>query len=336
MGLFIAAAGALTLAALAILLRPLWPARRGLALALGLALVAGAALLYRAVGTPEALDPAMLRAPQTLPEAIAQLQRRLARDPDQPEGWMLLGMAYARQGQLAASRDAYARALALAPEDPDALTEAAQSRALAAPDRRFDAAARTMLEKAVRLHPEHQRARWFLGVALRQAGDAAGAARTWEPLLGALDGETGAALREQIEDARKAAGLPPLPEAPAAASPGGIQVAVRLDPALAARLSAMPRAQVFVIARAPGGGPMPVAVERHPAGALPLQVRLDDADSPMPTRRLSQLPQVELLARLSPSGEAMPQPDDVTSPVVSVTQPAQGPVELVIGAPASP
>lgn len=331
---FVSIALALVLAVLAVLLRPLWREARGVALAVGALVLVSAGLLYRIVGTPDALDPAALRAPETIGEAIAQLEQSLARDPDQAEGWMLLGTAYQRQGELAKSRDAYARAARLAPADPDALTEAAQSRALAAPDRRFDAEAVAMLQAALKASPEHQRARWFLGVAQRQAGDNAAAAATWEPLLGTLQGGTADTLRNEVNAARAAAGLGPLaPPAPAAADAGALQVKVALDPGFAARVRLDGNAQVFVIVRHPGGPPMPVAVERHGVADLPFTATLDDADSPMPTLKLSQLREVELVARLSASGNAMKQDGDIESAPVRVVLPAKDPVTLRIGAP---
>ena len=82
---------------------------------------------------------------------------------------------------------------------------------------------------------------------------------------------------------------------------------------------------------ASGGPPMPVAVEKRGVSDLPFSVTLDDGDSPMPTRKLSQLREVELVARLSESGVANKQDGDIESKPVRVTLPAKGPVELVIG-----
>ena len=89
-------------------LRPLWRDARGLAIGIGVVVLASAALLYRIVGTPAALQPQVAQAPKTLDEAIAQLQAELQRDPRQPDGWRLLGQALQREGKAVESRDAFA------------------------------------------------------------------------------------------------------------------------------------------------------------------------------------------------------------------------------------
>jgi cytochrome c-type biogenesis protein CcmH len=275
------------------------------------------------------MDAANLAAPKTLDDAVARLEAALARDPSQVEGWRLLGRAYASQQQLAKARDAFGRAARLAADQPDVLVEAAEASALAAPGHRFDAQAVAWLRHALEVQPTQQRARWFLGVAQRQAGQPADAARTWEPLLSQVDPATAGPLRTQVNIARSEAGLPPLAAPPSAP---GLKVSVKLDPALAARVRLDGNASIFVIARIPNGPPMPVAVEKHGVAELPFTATLDDGDGPMPTQKLSSQAQVEVLARLSPSGNAMPQPGDLSSPPVLVKLPTDGPVELTIGA----
>ena len=235
----------------------------------------------------------------------------------------------------AGARDTYARAVQLAPDEPSLLVDAAESRAQADPQRRFDDQAVQWLKHALQLQPGHPRAGWFLGVWQRQSGQPAEAARTWESLLGAVDAATARSLREQIDLARAEAGLSPLPSvaAPAAAgSANALTVKVALDPEFAARVRLRGDATVFVIARVPDGPPMPVAVERRSLQELPLQVVLDDTDSPMPTQKLSALREVEVFARLSASGQANRGEGDIESAPVRVALPADAPVELRIGA----
>jgi cytochrome c-type biogenesis protein CcmH len=332
MAAFLASAALLCLAVVAVLTRPLWRGARGVALGIAVVVIASSALLYRMVGTPQALDAANLKAPETLGDAIAQLQAELQRNPQQAEGWRLLGVALQREGKAVAARDAYAKAATLAPDDADILSEAAQARALADDNRMFDAKAVALLQTALKADGNHQRARWFLGIAQRQAGDHAAAAATWEPLLAQVDAATADSLRKEVDAARSAAGMPPLPPMQAVSGAGALQVQVALDPDFAARVRLRGDATVFVIARQPGGPPMPAAVEKRGIAELPFTATLDDADSPMPTLKLSQLREVELVARLSDSGDAMKQDGDIESKPVRVAIPAQAPVELVIGA----
>lgn len=290
--------------------------------------------LYRIVGTPDGLAPAARSEPPTLGAAIADLEEGLRRDPRQAEGWRLLGRAYAEQKQSRKSRDAFARAAALAPDDDDLQVEFAEASALADQGRRFDAASVALLRKVLARTPTHQRARWFLGIALRQAGDDAAAAETWAPLLAQVDGNTAASLRAQIDAARAAAGLPTMPlQSPPPSGPARkvIMVRVSLDPTLAARVRLDGEASVFIIARVPGGPPMPVAVERHTVRELPLDIVLDDTDGPMPTQKLSAYDEVEVVARLSSSGDAARREGDLESRPIRVTLPTAAPVTLVIG-----
>ena len=306
-----------------------------------------AVALYQLVGTPAALDPAA-RAPAAavaddaahadpaaFAEAVAQLRVELERNPDQPEGWPLLARSLAMQGDFAGARDAFAKAVELIPNDSGLLVEAAQASAQAHPDNLFDDAAIAQLEHAVALQPDNQRALWFIGVAQRQRGLDAEAAATWEPLLSQVDASTAASLRIQIADARKAAGLPPLPastpSAPVAAAGPGLRVKVSLDPDFAARVRLRGDAVVFVSARPVGGPPMPVAAERHTIQELPLDIVLDDSDSLMPTRKLSELDEVEISARLSAGGTADRQEGDIESAAIRVKLPSDQVVELVIG-----
>ncbi|XEA89287.1 tetratricopeptide repeat protein [Xanthomonas sp. DAR 80977] len=338
----------------------LWPLRRqrggsALLVVAVLALGVAAAALYALVGTPRALLAQNREAPRNLEDGVAQLQAALAKDPTRADGWALLARSQMSLGRPTEAAAAFARAVQLAPDEPQLLVQAAEARALAAPQRQFDDQGIAWLRHALQVEPNGERAAWFLGIAQRQRGQHAEAAATWEALLPRVDAATAAALRPQIDAARADAGLPALP-APAAtpatatatasgpgatatgaqaapASAAALTVTVALDPQFAARVRLRGDASVFVIARVPGGPPMPVAVQKHPLQSLPLRVTLSDADSPMPTQKLSQLRQVQVLARLSNSGNALRQEGDLESAPVTVTLPAATPVELVIGTP---
>ncbi|SDQ37524.1 cytochrome C biogenesis protein [Pseudoxanthomonas sp. CF125] len=335
MATFIALAVLLSVAVLGGVLWPLWRDSRTLVLggiaALGLATFA----LYRVTGTPASIEQAASEAPMSLDAAIAELRTELKRNPNQPEGWQLLGKTLASQGKMAESSEAFAQAVKLLPDDPNLLVEAAQARLYASSERKLDSQAIAWVKHALTQQPGHQRAIWLLGISQRQNGQPAEAAKTWEPLLSQVDPATAATLRKQIDAARAEAGLSPLPAAaePATRTAGAnaLTVKVALDPDFASRVRLRGDTTVFVIARIPGGPPMPVAVEKHSLQDLPLSLTLDDGDSPMPTQKLSALKEVELIARLSASGDPMRQEGDLESKPVRVSLPAAAPVELVLG-----
>jgi len=339
--LWMALSAAVVAAAVAALvLRPLRAGgQRGPFVIAMLALGLAGGALYLLVGTPDAVERTAANAePATLEDGVQALEQALAKDPQRADGWALLGRSQLALGKLDEATAAFDRAVRLAPDDPGVLVEAAQARAQAAPGKQFDDQALQWLRHANALAPESERAGWLIGIALRQRGQDAEAANAWEALLPRLEPGAARALREQIAIARGNAGLPPLPETPApaaataAAGNHALAVQVRFasetapDPALA-------NATVFVIARAPDGPPMPIAVQKHPASRLPLLVTLGDGDSPMPTSTLSQVQEVEVLARLSRSGQANRQPDDVETAPVRVRLPHAGPVPLVFDRP---
>lgn len=333
--IFALIAAAASLIAFAVVMRPLWRAKPRSAAILIAGLTLASAGLYQLVGTPIALDASMVKRPDSIEEALTQLERSRDRFPDH-EGWVMLATAYARVGKPEQAREAWEEVLKRAPDDANFLAAAAEARAQVHPQRRFDAKAVEYLRHALKNTPEHQRARFFLGIALRQQNKPADAAAVWEPLLASVDAANADTLRAEIDAARVDAGLPAL-QPPAAGASGasaanGLVVEVALDPAFAARVRLRGDATVFVIARAPGGPPMPVAVEKHTLADLPLRVILDDADGPMPTAKLSALKAVEVIARISDSGNAMRQDGDIESKPVRVTLPAGKPVTLVLGA----
>ncbi|MFY2765131.1 tetratricopeptide repeat protein [Arenimonas sp. MALMAid1274] len=294
---------------LVIVLPPLWRGARRTALVLALALPLGAAGLYHLLGVPAALDPKNVQAPETLEDAIGQLERRLAEEPGSVEGWVLLGRSRMAQQKYVEARDAFARANALLPDELDLRVELADAQMRAAGDGRFPAEAVALLESVVAAEPRHQRGLFFLGAQRLQAGEPAQAAEFWERLLPLVDASTAQALLPQIAMAREQAGLPPL-EPPAAAADGpSITVRIELAPALAAQLAAGDT--LFVFARTPDGAGLPVAVKRLPAADFPLEITLSDADGLMPAQKLSMQRDVRVMARISRSGDAAAAPGDL-------------------------
>ena len=119
-----------------------------------------------------------------------------------------------------------------------------------------------------------------------------------------------------------------------AATPAGISGAqitgrVSLAPALAAR--AAPTDTVFIFARAAEGPRMPLAILKRTVADLPITFTLDDSMAMSPQMKLSNFPLVVVGARISKSGNAMPQPGDLQGQAAPTKIGSSG-IELLIDA----
>ncbi|GAB2492985.1 tetratricopeptide repeat protein [Arenimonas alkanexedens] len=324
---FLIGAALLVALALVFVLPPLWRTARGSALVLLLAFPVLTGGLYWRLGEPAALDPINVETPTTLEGAIAQLERRLADEPGNVEGWVLLGRSRMSQQRWGDARDAFAKAYAILPTEPDLMVEYADAQMRAAPDGRFPDSATALLEQVVASVPTHQRGLFFLGAQRLQSGQPAEAAEIWGRLLPLLDPQTALALRPQFEQARAMAGMPPLEDAPIAAGPT-ITVSLALAPDLVGRVGQGDI--LYVFARTADGAGLPVAVKRLPAGEFPITLTLSDADGLMPAQKLSMQTQVLVVARISKSGDAAAAPGDLEASAVSVPVADGASVELLI------
>jgi cytochrome c-type biogenesis protein CcmH len=282
--------------AVAFAISALWQRSRGLALVLAIALPLAAGGLYWAKGRPVAIDPAVSRPAKTIDEAVTQLERLTAADPENFADMATLARAYMAKEDFQKARDAYSRALALQPDETSLYVEYAETMLRTSPDRRFPPEAVALVEKALAKEPQNQRALFFLGLHQRQSGQPAAAAATWERLLALLDPTSSTELRNQIAAARRDAGMPALRPAET------LQIEVKLDSTLAREFA--PGAVLFVFARRADGAGPPVAATRLVPDAFPVHVELSDADSPMPAAKLFAQQKVLLVARLSKSGDA--------------------------------
>ncbi|WP_018974156.1 c-type cytochrome biogenesis protein CcmI [Rudaea cellulosilytica] len=333
--------------------------RTGFAVALAVALLlpAAAILLYWQLGAPRALDPANLVARPgdgtDIEAAIAQLAEKMKQDPDNAEGWALLGRAYKSTRRFADARDALKRAHDLLPDDADLMVEYAETLVLSSSDHRIQGDALDLIEKAIQTNPQNQKGLWLAGIADSQAGKYAEAVKKWNTLLPLLPPGSNVAdsVREQIAQAEALRDGKPLPapsaqppaetskaaaaaeaganEAQAAATSGPrILVTVALDPRLKDKVA--PGDTLFVFAKAASGPPMPLAIAKLTAAQLPASVTLTDAMSMMPNMNLSAFAQIVIGARISKSGQAIAQSGDLQALSAPLPNSRSEPVELTI------
>ena len=152
------------------------------------------------------------------------------------------------------------------------------------------------------------------GQAMPQSGDLEG---TSQPVQSGGEGIAVVIDHERMDKESAA----PAPLASQTGQPRAIRGTVTVAPSLAGKASATDT--LFVFAREMSGPPMPVAIVRATKKDLPFTFQLDDSTSPMPSRKLSSAGPVVIVARLSKSGQAMPQSGDLEG----TSQPIQSGVD---------
>ena len=303
-----------------------------------------AAGVYFVTGTPRAMSPATLPKDvskgvthQQVEAMVAKLAERMKQNPEDAQGWAMLGKSYAVMGRFDDAAQAYAQASKRAPDNPHVLTDFADALAMSR-GQSLQGEPEALVLRALKIDPDHNKALALAGSAALERNDAANAIRHWEKLaaLTPADSEMARDIQASLKEARAllqggASAKPSAPpEKPAAEANGGVSGTVSLAPALQAKVS--PNDTLFVFARAAqsdGGPRMPLAIVRRKAGELPFKFTLDDAMAMSPATRLSTAPMVIVGARISRSGEATPRAGDLQGASAAVKNSAQG-VNVVI------
>tara|TARA_R110000764_G_scaffold215935_2_gene302742 strand:+ start:17094 stop:18299 length:1206 start_codon:yes stop_codon:yes gene_type:complete len=263
--------------------------------------------LYQLWGNPEGL--ALYREMQDTPQVsslealIDRTERVVEVQPTNGEAWYMLGRAYMSAQRPADAVQAFGNSLNQMGEAPDVLAQLAQARYFANGNQ-LDPESVAALDKALELQPNNPTALGLLGIAAFEAGDYNGSIGYWERLLQATEpGSQGAqAIQGGIDRARErmaAAG----DTAPVEQEQGpAIRLTVSVAPELMAQLD--PNSSVFVFAREPNGPPMPLIAKRLTLSQLPLDITLTQADAMLPGVTLSAEQSLQLVARVSPAGDA--------------------------------
>ncbi|MCC6992402.1 MAG: hypothetical protein IT181_25585 [Acidobacteria bacterium] len=242
---------------------------------------------------------------------VQRAREETARDPANAAAWAMLAHGAVMQRRFDEAREAYARLLALRPQDAQVHAEAAEDLGLAQGGSLAGEPQR-LIARALEIKPGHLKARVLAGKASfeqKRYGEAAG---HWERGLAAAGDP---AVRRQLETSIAEAKALAAPQRGASAVGGLAFVTGRVTvaPALQARLR--PDDAVFVFARPAEGSRMPVALLRRRAAELPLDFALDDTLALVPQTRLSEFKQVVVGVRVSRRGDAIATSGDLQGPL---------------------
>ena len=264
---------------------------------------------------------------------VERLAARMQSEPANAQGWLMLGRSYAVLSEFESAIAAYRHVLELEPKNAQALADLADALA-ATHDGRFDGEPATLVEQALDVDGNNLKALLLAGTIAFDKKDYAGAARWWERAqrAGPADNSLVQQAREGAAEARQLAGLPPLQAEAAGSAPlaGGPAISGRVELGAALAAQAAPDDTVFIFARPAEGSRMPLAILKKRVRDLPLEFKLDDSLAMSPQARLSQAQRVVVGARVSKSGQAMPQAGDLEVLSAPVAPGASG-LHLVIG-----
>lgn len=313
---------------------------RFVALSLGMIIPAASGVLYWTLGNPAAMTHPVVSsaAPQggagedsqmadSLNALIDQLRKKLDQNPNDAVGWGLLARSYMAMERYADAVPIFEKATKLDPDNASLFADYADALGVHQ-GRKLDGRPEALIQKALKLDPHNVKALMLSGTIAYNRKDFARAAKEWEDAHAYLpsdDQESSDQLKASIAEAKRRLGggpsmnmlvaNPPMetakPAKPAVQSgqSPAITGKVMLGPNFAGKGS-LPDT-LFVFAKDVAGPPMPVSIVRASKNDLPFTFRLDDSTSPMPSRKLSDIDMVVIVARLSKSGKAMAESGDL-------------------------
>jgi cytochrome c-type biogenesis protein CcmH len=287
-------------------------------------LVIGSAVLYATLTNWSWHAAPADDSPQTM---VARLARKLERDPQDLNGWLMLGRSYLVLEQFPLALRSFERADRLAGgKNAEALVGEAESLTMA-DESELDGRAGRLIEQALTLDPNSGKALFFGAAAAVRRGELALGKARFQKLLSMNPPEAiRPILQQQIDglDQRMAAAgnagsVAPAAAASGAAAPPGrtpsesaqanaanvnaaVRVHIELSPALSK--AAPDAAPLFVFVRDPGQPGPPLAAKRL-ASRFPQTVELTPADSMVPGRAFAAGQKVQVVARIARSGNPM-------------------------------
>ena len=307
-------------------------------------------MAYQSIGTPAAIDlptaaPAQQSAQQQpahspeqdqMNDLVASLQQRMAENPDDAEGWLILGRSLKTMQRYAEAETALGNANRLLPDNPMIMVELAETSLFASGKPEISQQARQLIESALAIDPKLQKGLWLMGMVSAQNGDETQAIAYWKKLLEQLEPASAAAtgVMQQIEAAQFRIGQPAAVDAAVADTAIAETVVTKpatLEPATAVfeipvtltiaddLAGAVPaNAALFVFIHPAGAAGMPLAVKRLAPQGFPMSLNFSDADLLRPGGSLQDFEQLDISARISMAGIANGASGDYQASVVTV------------------
>ena len=301
--------------------------------------------IYIVIGSPGAMDFVDTQdtladeafTPEKLSQMAVELNQRLAQEPNNADGWVMLARVEPSLSHFESAEKALTKSLSLS-DNQDVQIERAEVLAQINHGS-FKGEPWGIILKILKANPDQGNALLLAGSAAFSENRYSDALKYWQRVqaIVAPNSPDGIALAEAISKAQDRAGIkhappapslagpaPPLPPSPSTASGADTSMAknnpkssansanlmgrVLASSSLATKIH--PTDTVFIYATAVSGSRMPLAMIKTSVDKLPFDFVLNDSNAMNPSAVLSSVTEVLVKARISVSGNAMPQPGD--------------------------
>jgi len=269
---------------------------------------------------------------------LENLIARLEKNPEDIEGWVMLGRTYAIMERYIDASNTYAKLVELVPNNPQILSDYADVLAMKNQGS-LTGKPTELIYEALRIDPQYPKALALAGTIEFEQEKYEQAAAHWEKLLEVIpaDSQLAKSVKASIDEAKLLASggkgltvgqqakattttsqqetnIQPekvTSDSTAATEPVLLSVSgqVTISKELASKAS--PNDTLFIYARAKAGPKMPLAILRLKASDLPATFTLTDDMAMTPTMKMSSFPEVVIEARISKSGQAVPASGDL-------------------------
>lgn len=300
------------LAAALVVVWPVYQRQRRFSLVSAVTVIGIVALstgLYSKIGTPDtdAAGPDV----SSIEDMVRSLDARLQEKPNDLKGWKMLGRSYMQLGKFPQAIVAFEKAVELE-DSQNAETLISLGEAVLTHDKSsINKRAGQLFESGLAIAPSSPRALFYAGLAAAARGDNVRAANRWEALLAqSPPPQIEGILRQRVAEWRGELVAPPAPTVSAGDASGSVVVSIDISLGDDAAESVLPSASVFIIARDPAQPSPPLAVARRKASELPAVVGIGDSDAMIPGRLPSAYDSLEIIVRISASGQPIAQPGD--------------------------
>ena len=298
--------------------------------------------VYSFIGTPNSIEKLVLVSDLkntksdseklvSVEQMLKRVERRLLDDPNNSDDWLMLANSYVVLKRYPEAIRALENLYRLKGDDPSLLFRYADVLAMANSGI-FAGKPSELIKKALQLDPQNTMGLWLAGLVAYEEGEVKKAINYWENVLPKLEigSEEEKNIRKYIEFAKENNNISI--QNNDSITQEKIEYSLKLSIELSPNFTNINKNKAVFIYAKPINSPnnMPIIVLRKTVADLPLIVEMNDSMSMLPSNKLSDYKSVQVLARISNSGNAKSEKGDLIGIVESMSTTSKNITKLII------